>query len=275
MKHAIYIVPLVFAACTAATDPPIGDDDQPPTCGDGVVDSGEDCDDGNAVSGDGCSAACRVETGETHVTTATWHVIDLASRTETGCPLGFDTMVVNSQELDANGDPVGATIQDQFDCTSQTGTTSPLAPGRYETYLEITNGTQTYARSLSQVLDLASDQTMDVEIFNDGGYFSFTWDLVGADTGTPLACADVAADGIEAISTDVSDASNAASDIFTCTDGLGVTAGLLAGTYTVSIDALDANMQAIGVADALTDQQILDANQVTSLGAITIPIAGQ
>ena len=37
----------------------------PTTCGNGILDqgSGETCDDGNKTPGDGCSAACRVETG--------------------------------------------------------------------------------------------------------------------------------------------------------------------------------------------------------------------
>src|SRR5436305_792378 len=30
-------------------------------CGDGLVESPEECDDGNTVSGDGCSAACELE----------------------------------------------------------------------------------------------------------------------------------------------------------------------------------------------------------------------
>jgi len=34
-----------------------------PFCGDGVLDPGEECDDGNNIDGDGCSAACRIETG--------------------------------------------------------------------------------------------------------------------------------------------------------------------------------------------------------------------
>lgn len=33
----------------------------PSICGDGIVDSGEECDDRNDTDGDGCSAACRVE----------------------------------------------------------------------------------------------------------------------------------------------------------------------------------------------------------------------
>jgi cysteine-rich repeat protein len=32
-------------------------------CGNGSVDTGEDCDDGNAADGDGCSALCQVECG--------------------------------------------------------------------------------------------------------------------------------------------------------------------------------------------------------------------
>jgi fibro-slime domain-containing protein len=35
----------------------------PPGCGNGALDSDEECDDGNTVSGDGCSLACRQETG--------------------------------------------------------------------------------------------------------------------------------------------------------------------------------------------------------------------
>jgi cysteine-rich repeat protein len=45
-----------------------------PVCGDGKVDTGEQCDDGNTVSGDGCSATCQSETvegrcGDGHVNT--------------------------------------------------------------------------------------------------------------------------------------------------------------------------------------------------------------
>jgi len=34
-----------------------------PTCGDGSVDSPEQCDDGGTTAGDGCDASCNVETG--------------------------------------------------------------------------------------------------------------------------------------------------------------------------------------------------------------------
>ena len=47
--------------CVAACD---GDSTSTPaSCGNGVVDSGEECDDGNAAGGDGCTAACKSEGG--------------------------------------------------------------------------------------------------------------------------------------------------------------------------------------------------------------------
>ena len=45
------------------------------TCGDGVVDEGEECDDGNILDNDGCSAECKVERcgdGETQVQRVTY-----------------------------------------------------------------------------------------------------------------------------------------------------------------------------------------------------------
>jgi cysteine-rich repeat protein len=33
------------------------------TCGNGIVEFGEQCDDGNTLSGDGCSATCQVQVG--------------------------------------------------------------------------------------------------------------------------------------------------------------------------------------------------------------------
>jgi cysteine-rich repeat protein len=36
-----------------------------PVCGNGVIESGEECDDDNLTVGDGCSATCTVESGFT------------------------------------------------------------------------------------------------------------------------------------------------------------------------------------------------------------------
>src|SRR6185436_13302175 len=37
----------------------------PAICGDGVLQTGEECDDGNATPGDGCSGLCTIEPGYT------------------------------------------------------------------------------------------------------------------------------------------------------------------------------------------------------------------
>jgi len=42
---------------------PIDDGGGPAVCGDGTVQSGEECDDGNTTAGDGCDATCDVEPG--------------------------------------------------------------------------------------------------------------------------------------------------------------------------------------------------------------------
>lgn len=274
MIKSFCISMLLLSACTAV------ETTAPPACGDGIVDPGEECDDGNVASGDGCSATCRVENGPgvTYKTAASWSLVDLATKTETSCPPGFDTAAIHSQPVDAGGQPAGTPVIDLFDCAAKTGTTSALPAGRYQTFVAITdaNGQTTYAESTEQILDLTSaDQTFATEIATDGGYFAMRWHLVGDTSNTALTCGGIGSTGVEAISTEVDNSENAVSDIFHCVDGVGLTAPLLAGTYTVSIAALDANNASLGTAPALTNQEILDHNRVTDLGSIDIPIAGQ
>jgi cysteine-rich repeat protein len=246
----------------------------PPQCGDGHIDSGETCDDGNTVSGDGCSATCQTETFNT---TVTWSLQTVAGAA-VPCPTGIDTAAVYSQKLDTTGNPVGSPVIDLFNCAAGTGTTSALPPAQYQTWVALTdtNNTTQYAVSLSEFVDLTTgNKAISVQILNDGGYFSMTWNLVGETSGSALTCTQAgAAGGVEAISTDVANSNNFKSDIFTCTDGAGLTAGLVAGTYTISVDALNASMQSIGTAPAIANTDILTLNRVTDLGTVTIPITG-
>jgi hypothetical protein len=64
------------------------------------------------------------------------------------------------------------------------------------------------------------------------------------------------------------------SDVFNCEDGAGYTAGYKAGTYQVSVDALNTSMQAVGTAPVISNKTIGPMNQVTDLGSVTIPITG-
>jgi hypothetical protein len=210
--------------------------------------------------------------------TASWALKSQASGTVASCPPGFDTAALYNQEVDVNNLPIGAPIIDLFDCVAGAGTSAPLPPSVYQTWIEIANhtNTQQYAQSLSAIVDVTlADKTFSAQILVDGGYFQLAWNLTGASSGQPVSCAQAnATGGVEALSTDVANSSNSASDIFHCTDKSGVTSGFVAATYSVSVAALNANMQSIGTAPTLTNRAIRSPNKVTNLGMITIPITG-
>jgi cysteine-rich repeat protein len=258
------------AGCTVTHEPD-------PVCGDGFLDVGEQCDDGNTIADDGCTACTIDQIPVTYRTTANW-MLKNVSGTTTACPGGYDTAAVYSQAVNASDVPVGQPIIDLFTCSDMTGTTSDLPAGRYQTWIDITNTNNTlkYASSLSAIVDLtASNKTFSAQILNDGGYFQLAWNLIGAVSSNALTCAQAgAAGGVEAVSTDVGNASNFVSDVFTCTDQVGVSAGLLAATYSVDVQALDGSMAAISNTPTLLNKTILVHNAVTDLGTVTIPITG-
>ena len=242
-------------------------------CGDGTVDANEDCDDGNAASGDGCSATCTSE--QTFDLATAWTFKNVANGQVTGCPTGFPTTRVVSQPVDANGNSNGSPTIDLFTCAAATGT-APLAPARYKVFLEITNnaGTAVYAQSTPAIVDLrASNVSLATTFANDGGYFAFAWTLRGDATNNVLTCAQASADSVSLLAT-VTSSTTATEDLFTCADGAGVTAALLAGSYVVSISALNIGNQAVGTAPVLTNRVIQAPNKLTDLGTITIPIDG-
>jgi cysteine-rich repeat protein len=72
-------------------------------CGDGVLDTGEDCDDGNGVGGDGCDPSCRVEQG--------FHCAGEPSECATECGDGTigGEECSNGSTTDCN--PVGETLE--------------------------------------------------------------------------------------------------------------------------------------------------------------------
>ncbi len=271
MKNLLAIVAAVMAlpAC-------IIESSEDPFCGDGFLDAGEACDDGGNASGDGCSAVCTIESADQALITANWRFENVATSQQTQCPSGFDTAALYSQQVTASGTAIGTPIIDLFNCADGTGTTAPLPPGLYQSWIAITDtdGATTYAQSTSAYVDVTTaDKTFSATILNDGGYFSLTWNLVDATTNTALTCEQVTGiTGVGVISTSVANSNNFFDDKFTCGDYYGITGGLLAGVYTVDVDALGAGDASIGTIDALTNRLILDKNRVTDLGNITIPI---
>jgi len=206
--------------------------------------------------------------------TANWDIKSV-DQTHLQCPAGIDTAALYSQEIDANyGDIGGPITGDLFDCVAFSGLSAPLPATTYYSWIQLENhdGSQVYASTVQAFVDLTlSDKSFSADIYDDGGYFQMAWTLTVG--GSPSSCAansDIT--GVEAISTEVGNASNAVSDIFHCGDHYGVTDVLPAGTYTVSVDAFNAAMQAVGTAATLTNKTIQVQNHVTDLGTITIPL---
>ncbi len=228
------------------------------------------------------AAGCVIENdgfgSEAAAINAQWSFRDVTNNATTQCPAGFDTVALNSQPIDFDGRATGPVIIDLFDCFDFHGTSAPLPPDIYQSWIEVRNtvNNSLYAESLSAIVDVIdSDKTIDITILNDGGYFQLAWDLIGADSNQRLECSDVSGlDGIEVISTSVSSPDKSETDQFTCSDHAGVTGGFLQGAYTISIDAFD-NGRAIGEPVNVSEKVIRDRNRVTDLGHVDIPVAGR
>jgi hypothetical protein len=235
-----------------------------------------------AASATGCIISSD-SSSDAHVG-ATWTIRTLSSPS-IPCPPGYDTAALYNQPVDANDAPVGSPIIDLFDCAAGAGTSAPLPATTYMTWIEITTHTNSgapYAKSTPAILDVTDvDLTYNAEIYDDAGYFQLQWDLVGANSNSPLTCdqaglANPNNSGVELTAT-LSGSTAAATDQFNCTDHFGITDPLAAGTYTLSVDAFvdtASGTMAVGTAPAVPNATIHDHNEITDLGNITIPIDG-
>ena len=227
----------------------------------------------------GCVISTSDDTTNYATITANWSLETVAGGAAT-CPPGFDTAALYSQTVDSENRLTGSPIIDLFNCADGVGISDPLPPAVYASWIAITNGsnTSTYAESIKAIVDVVDvDKNYSASILTDGGYFEMTWDLMGATTNASLTCAQVpgvvsSTGGVEAVVT-VSGGTASATDQFNCEDHYGLTAGFLNGSYTVSVDAFSAS-GAEGTAPLLVNKVINNANKVTDLGNIIIPIDG-
>jgi cysteine-rich repeat protein len=254
------------------------DDDQPPArCGDGIVDSNEQCDDGNSIANDGCTL-CMIDTARVASIDVSW-MLQTAAGDTAQCPSGFDTAAVTSQPVDAQGNNAGTAVIDLFDCSAAMGTTKPLPATTYSASVAITNQamSQTFATSLSQAVDLsdATDKPLDVSFLTDGGKFHMAWQLVKMSDGTtPVDCATIGTTvTVRAALTNTTTMMTSNSS-FQCAAGSGVTSAVIAGTYTVSTRLLKDFVTPEGDAADLTGQVIMAPDGLTDLGTVKIPVTG-
>ena len=223
-----------------------------------------------ALAASGCTTTT---TGGAATVTANWKITNLANQ-QLNCPSGFNTAALYSQEIDSNYNDVGAPVIDLFSCSAFSGVSGPLSATTYYSWISIAtdNNSSQYASSTSAFVDLtAADKSYNAEILTDGGYFQLQWALQRNGVATTCAAQPLVT-GVESISTDTANSNNFASDIFPCADHFGITSGFSAGTYTVSVDAIDSSNAAVSTAVNLTGKQIQAPNKVTDLGTVTIPL---
>jgi hypothetical protein len=225
------------------------------------------------------STGCIISSGSSDsVVTARWQFTHLADKSPRSCPVGFATATIVSQPTDTvTHRGFGTTIVDKFDCADGIGTIS-LPDDTYLVWVEIESddGTQTYTQSQQTFVDTSfGDATIDIDILDDGGYFFLTWDLVDSVSQKPLTCAEAgvtSSGSVEAISTNMATSQKIITDKFTCEDHFGTTDALLAGNYTVAIDALDSTDRALSSRSTTVSKTITAPDGLTDLGHILIPI---
>jgi hypothetical protein len=194
---------------------------------------------------------------------------------ENNCPPGFPTVALHSQELDGADRPVGLEVVDLFDCIDGRNFSDELLPGVYETFIRVTDdsGLSLYAESLPEIVDVrVNDVTIEPQIMDNGGYFSYAWDLRELQTNAPLECRDIAGlDGIEIAAT-LTNSTEGVTDIFDCEVGAAFSAPVMEGTYVISVAALDTTDKQISEDLTLNNKVMRNRNQVTDLGVLTIQV---
>jgi len=207
--------------------------------------------------------------------TVSWSFTHLADGSVRSCPTGFGTASVISQTIDpATNRGTGLKIVDKFDCAAGRGTIT-LPDDTYLVWVEITNtsGSSLYAASGDTFVDSTlGDDAFSVKILDDGGYFELSWDLLRATSGALLTCSQAGVGANGAVVLHTAGAGMAQDDKFTCEDHFGTTSPLLAGTYSIAIDAEDGNQQALGDTLQINDKTIAAPNKLTDLGNLMIPI---
>ena len=98
----------------------------------------------------GCIITSGDDTGSDAFISATWQLRSEATNTQATCPPGFDTAALYNQPVDANGNNAGPVIVDLFNCADGAGTSAPLAPTTYLTWVEIAEVFRAISRASSR-----------------------------------------------------------------------------------------------------------------------------
>ena len=158
---------------------------------------------------------------------------------EGGCPAGATTVQVVMDDLS------GATpFEDLFDCADTNAVDTASRPlGTYDVWINVTDDAgNRYASSFAETVTLDNPgDVVEVPEFvfpTDGGFMSFSWDILDRATNEQINCADVGADGMAFTATLVGTTGREDFE-FDC-ESFEATTGLMPlGTYTVVIEVID------------------------------------
>lgn len=214
----------------------------------------------------GCSGAASV-------VTAQWSFTHLATNAPAQCGNASDMAVVRAQTWAPDTQTTGTSFSGSYSCAAGRGSLT-LSDDTYLVWVEIrTAAGGIVAQSGKAVVDTSQgDQTVDAGFSDDGGYFSFSWDLISKATNGRVSCKGAGSGKVGITATSVATQMAYKGQPFSCEDHFGTTQPLLVDTYTISINALDAGASAaIGDASTLTNQSI-QPDQATDLGNIKISV---
>ena len=245
------------------------------------------------------AAGCVIQADDTtdYATVgATWDIRTVQSLGTNGvvttasvpsCPPGITTAALFNVAVDSNGVPLapctgpesisGTCFVDLYNCNDRAGVSAPLPPAMYQTWVALTdtNGHNAYATSLSAYLDVTNvDLDFGASIFDNGGFFAVDWDLKAQSNGAALTCAQANAPKVQADVTVSSSTAFVNTNPWACEDHYGTTTVIPAGSYTVSVQALDSAAGYLGRAPEYTTKLIQGPNKVTDLGTAHIVIEG-
>jgi hypothetical protein len=239
----------------------------------------------------GCIISSSTDEGHIRATWTFQNISQTGQTNTTSCPPGYDTAALHTVAASPDGTALDACTSinsncyiDLFNCSDGSGVSASLPAQNYLTWVEITdtNGANTYATSTSAFVDITNvDLTYSTEILNNGGYFLLRWSLQGEQSGAPLTCSETAAaksagGSVETIATLASN-NMGFTDRFDCEDHFDYSAGLPEGVYSISVDALDSQDRALSSQSNIINNALIGTqpNDITDLGHVIIPIAGQ
>lgn len=219
---------------------------------------------------------CIISSGDSDsVVTARWTFTHLENNAPGNCVKITDVALIVAQPWDpliqANS---GQAFVDEFNCEDGQGTIE-LPDDTYLVWVEMEDRGAITAKSAQEFVDTnEGDTRIEYSFYDDAGYFFFSWDLINEATGRSVSCRDADLDhsnaAVEVVATNVANTQYVRDDQFECADHFGVTDPLLAGNYTVSINAMEDEVL-VGEPENFPDRRV-EANQLTDLGNIEIQV---